>query len=88
MTFEERAFVFDFQVLHADSKRRLGLVIVESWDGWETRIRDERSIEFQPLLGIGDSFQWHYWWKVPLSDRHQLLNQGWWKCQMKSTSRA
>jgi hypothetical protein len=54
MTFGERAFVFDFQVLHADSKRRL--VIVESWDGSETRIRGEDLLNSSHSLASATPF--------------------------------
>jgi hypothetical protein len=56
MTSEQRAFVFDFQVLHADSKRWLGLVIVESWDGSETRIRGKDLLNSSHSLASATPF--------------------------------
>ena len=54
MTFEGRLFVFDFQVLHADSKRRL--VIVESWDGSATGIRGEDLLNSSHSLASATPF--------------------------------
>jgi hypothetical protein len=54
MTFDGRLFVFDFQVLHAESKRRLG--IVESWDGSETRIRGEDLLKSSHSLASATPF--------------------------------